>query len=74
RGLRFFGARRDGARLRAGDADGCYGDGADLGEGHYQAHLNLAYRLRGPAGPRPGPGAARITRRAAFPAPSVMAC
>ncbi|MEE1783469.1 maleylpyruvate isomerase family mycothiol-dependent enzyme [Streptomyces sp. SP17BM10] len=62
RGLRFFGARLDGARLRAVDADWCYGDGADLVEGRAQELLLLAYGRRVPAGLLAGPGAARFTR------------
>ncbi|MFJ9444364.1 maleylpyruvate isomerase family mycothiol-dependent enzyme [Kitasatospora sp. NPDC101235] len=61
RTLRFFGARIDGVRLEATDADWCYGHGPLAVAGRAEHLLLLAYGRRVPEGLLAGPGAGRFT-------------
>ncbi|MGW2371621.1 hypothetical protein [Kitasatospora sp. NPDC001683] len=62
RSLRFFGARLEGVRLRATDADWSYGQGPLPVEGRAEHLLLVAYGRRLPAGLLSGAGAERFTR------------
>ncbi|MFE3500241.1 maleylpyruvate isomerase family mycothiol-dependent enzyme [Kitasatospora sp. NPDC059146] len=64
RSLRFFGARLEGVRLRATDADWSYGPGPLPVEGRAEHLLLVAYGRRLPAGLLTGAGAERFTDRA----------
>lgn len=61
RTLRFFGARMDGVRLVATDADWSYGHGSLTVEGRAEHLLVVAYGRRVPEGLLAGPGAGRFT-------------
>ncbi|WP_051711604.1 maleylpyruvate isomerase family mycothiol-dependent enzyme [Streptomyces sp. NRRL S-350] len=58
--LRFFGARVDGVRLRATDADWSYGEGPGTVEGRAEHLLLVAYGRRVPAGLLTGSAAGRF--------------
>ncbi|MFJ8622319.1 maleylpyruvate isomerase family mycothiol-dependent enzyme [Kitasatospora sp. NPDC093550] len=60
--LRFFGARLDGVRLEAADADWSYGDGPLVVAGRAEHLLLVAYGRRVPEGLLSGPGAGRYVR------------
>ncbi|MFD4656006.1 maleylpyruvate isomerase family mycothiol-dependent enzyme [Kitasatospora sp. NPDC058444] len=61
RTLRFFGARLDGVRLVATDADWSYGHGPLTVAGRAEHLLAVAYGRRVPEGLLAGPGAGRFT-------------
>ncbi|MFG3227759.1 maleylpyruvate isomerase family mycothiol-dependent enzyme [Kitasatospora sp. NPDC048194] len=62
RSVRFFGARLDGVRLRATDAEWSYGQGGLLVEGRAEHLLLVAYGRRLPPGLLAGDGAERFVR------------